>query len=49
MGFGIGNFGSGFYIVEDYCEILRYVEERYVEVIFEFDMFGYGYVVIKVM
>ncbi|XP_068705154.1 beta-hexosaminidase-like [Montipora foliosa] len=46
---GTGNSGSGFYTVEDYREILRYAEERHVEVIPEFDMPGHGHAAIKVM
>ncbi|WP_105103671.1 family 20 glycosylhydrolase [Microbulbifer pacificus] len=32
------NFGSGFYSVEDYVEILRYAADRHIEVVPEFDM-----------
>ncbi|MBN8430901.1 carbohydate-binding domain-containing protein [Microbulbifer salipaludis] len=32
------NFGSGFYSVEDYVEILRYAADRQIEVVPEFDM-----------
>jgi len=46
---GTGNSGSGFYTVEDYREILRYAEERHVEVIPEFDMPGHGHAAIKAM
>ena len=46
---GTGNSGSGFYTAEDYREILRYAEERHVEVIPEFDMPGHGHAAIKAM
>lgn len=46
---GTGNSGSGSYTVEDYREILRYAEERHVEVIPEFDMPGHGHAAIKAM
>lgn len=46
---GTGNSGSGFYNVNDYREILRYAEERHVEVIPEFDMPGHGHAAIKAM
>ena len=46
---GTGNSGSGFYNVDDYREILRYAEERHVEVIPEFDMPGHGHAAIKAM
>ncbi|WP_043317235.1 family 20 glycosylhydrolase [Microbulbifer sp. HZ11] len=32
------NFGSGFYSVDDYVEILRYAADRHIEVVPEFDM-----------
>ncbi|WP_299591555.1 family 20 glycosylhydrolase [uncultured Microbulbifer sp.] len=32
------NFGSGFYSVDDYVEILRYAADRQIEVVPEFDM-----------
>ena len=35
--------------MEDYREILRYAEERHVEVIPEFDMPGHGHAAIKAM
>lgn len=48
-GFYLFFLGIGFYIVEDYQEIFRYVKQRYIEVILEIDMLGYSYVVIMVM
>lgn len=48
-GFYLFFLGTGFYIVEDYQEIFRYVKQRYIEVILEIDMLGYSYVVIMVM
>lgn len=49
LGFNGCKFGCGFYMVEDYKEILRYVNVCYIEVILEIDMFGYCCVGIKVM
>ncbi|CAH3143871.1 unnamed protein product [Pocillopora meandrina] len=46
---GTGNSGTGFYTVNDYREILKYAEERHVEVIPEFDMPGHGHAAIKAM
>ena len=46
---GTGNSGSGYYTVDEYREILRYAEERHVEVIPEFDMPGHGHAAIIAM
>ncbi|KAL9962565.1 hypothetical protein ACROYT_G031675 [Oculina patagonica] len=44
-----GNSGSGFYSASDYCEILRYAQERHIRVIPEFDMPGHAHAAIKAM
>lgn len=41
--------GFGFYIVSDYKDIFCYVNDCYIEIILEIDMFGNMYVGIKVM
>ena len=48
-GSGTGNAGTGYYTVDEYKEILRYANDRHVEIIPEFDMPGHGHAAIKAM
>jgi hexosaminidase len=43
------SYGSGFYTKEDYIQILKYANERHIEVIPEFDMPGHARAAIKAM
>ena len=44
-----GGSGSGFYSVEDYREILQHAEDRFIQVIPEFDMPGHAHAAINAM
>ncbi|KAK3755736.1 hypothetical protein QZH41_007466 [Actinostola sp. cb2023] len=44
-----GNTGSGFYTTRDYQDILRYANDRHVQVIPEFDMPGHAHAAIMAM
>ena len=44
-----GNTGSGFYTSRDYRDILRYADDRHIQVIPEFDMPGHAHAAIKAM
>ncbi|XP_072028443.1 beta-hexosaminidase-like [Amphiura filiformis] len=46
---GTGDSGSGFYTVKDYEQILRYANDRGIEVIPEVDMPGHCHAVVKAM